>query len=542
MKRKLVYLIKVWPAVIVRLVIAFLTVRMSLALYDTITAATSGLWDDFFQSGMWVIIYVVLMLPANVLMTYVQGRFIKGALTKMKTDYIEAVFQKNISEFQKDNNSLYLSALTNDFDLIERDYLEQVMIIIDSLINFAAAVLIIAIVSPWLLLVGAGIAGINIVISMLAERPIKRHNAERSDLMRSYSGFVKEVLSAFQIIKANDLEMRIKNDFKEKSKKVQQKKYVIDKIMSFIFAIQNVNMMITLLGLMLVVAYMTIIDIVTFAGVLVVITNIDGFIGPIVSFSEAIPKMLSVKVLFKRIDESLLNKETYPETESFNDFKEQINLEGVSYGYTDELVIKDVDLTFSRGKKYLIVGPSGGGKSTLLKLLRKYFAPTDGEITIDRIPLKTIKKVDYFGKLANIEQQVFLFEDTLRNNLTLYKDYQETDILDAVKRAGLEDFVLNHPDGLDRTILDNGKNISGGEKSRIAIARGLLNKAPLIFLDEAFASLDLAKAREIEASVLALKNVTVINVSHVIIKENLNHYDEIITVASRKATRQPVNA
>jgi ATP-binding cassette subfamily C protein len=534
-------LLKIWPTIIVRVAIAYLTVKMSLALYDTVTAATAGLWDEFFDSGIWVIIYVTLMLPANILMTYVSGRFIKVALTEMKTDYINAVFHKNISEFQKDNNALYVSALTNDFDLIERDYLEQVTIIIDSLINFAAAVIIIAIVSPWLLLVGAGIALVNVAISMLSERPIRRHNAERSDLMRSYNGFVKEVLSAFQIIKANDLEKRIADDFRSRSKKVQQKKYVIDKIMSFIFAVQNINMMITLLGLMLVVAYMTIIDVVTFAGILVVITNIDGFIGPIVMFSEAIPKLLSVKVLFKRIDESLKNKETYPETESFDEFKHNIDLDGVSFGYDEELVIKDLDLDFVKGKKYLIVGPSGGGKSTLLKLLRKYFSPTSGEISIDKIPLKTIKKVDYFGKLANIEQQVFLFEDTLRNNLTLYKDYADEEIRDAVRRAGLDDFVAGHPDGLNRQILDNGKNISGGEKSRIAIARGLLNKAPLIFLDEAFASLDLAKAREIEASVLALKNVTVINVSHVIIKENLHNYDEIITIANQKATRQPAS-
>jgi ATP-binding cassette subfamily C protein len=105
--------------------------------------------------------------------------------------------------------------------------------------------------------------------------------------------------------------------------------------------------------------------------------------------------------------------------------------------------------------------------------------------------------------------------------------------MDAIKRAGLDDFLKTHKEGLKYKIVDNGKNVSGGEKSRIAIARGLLNKADIILLDEAFASLDYNKAKEIEDSILALKNVTIINVSHVKIKENLGKYDIIYSVNNK---------
>ncbi|MDD4355014.1 MAG: ABC transporter ATP-binding protein, partial [Candidatus Izemoplasmatales bacterium] len=284
----------------------------------------------------------------------------------------------------------------------------------------------------------------------------------------------------------------------------------------------------------LLVAYQTIMGALTFAGVIVIFQNIDFFIGPIIEFSETIPRIKSVKVLFTRIDESLKNKSVYPETADFDTLKHTIEFDKVSFAYDENVVLNQISLEFQKGGKYLIVGPSGGGKSTILRLLRKYFAPTEGDIKVDGISLKDIKKVDYFSKIANIEQQVFLFEDTLKNNLTLYKEHSDQEIADAIRRAGLEDFVSQHADGLGRKIVDNGKNISGGEKSRIAIARGLLNKAEIIFLDEAFASLDLDKARAIERSVLALENVTVINVSHVIIKENLDQYDEVITVKNQK--------
>ncbi|MEG0387470.1 MAG: ABC transporter ATP-binding protein, partial [Niameybacter sp.] len=164
------------------------------------------------------------------------------------------------------------------------------------------------------------------------------------------------------------------------------------------------------------------------------------------------------------------------------------------------------------------------------KLLRKYFNPTKGEILIDGKNLRDIKKQDFFAQVANVEQQVFIFEDTLRNNITLYKDYTTEEIKEAIVKSGLSDFVEALPNGLDTMIYDNGKNISGGERSRVVIARGLLAQASIIFLDEAFAALDMERAKEIEKSILALEDVTVINVSHVLFKDTSSQYDKILKV------------
>ncbi len=141
-----------------------------------------------------------------------------------------------------------------------------------------------------------------------------------------------------------------------------------------------------------------------------------------------------------------------------------------------------------------------------------------------------VKKEDYFGLIANIEQQVFLFEDTIRNNITLYKELEENEIQKAIKDAGLKEFIEGLPQGLDTVIYDNGKNISGGERSRIVIARALLSKARILLMDEAFASLDMERAREIEKTILNLQDITVINVSHVIFKDTRECYDKVITI------------
>jgi len=247
-----------------------------------------------------------------------------------------------------------------------------------------------------------------------------------------------------------------------------------------------------------------------------------------------------VKSIIKKIDESLKNKDDYQETVEFTDF-EKIRFVNLGFSYSENEVLKNVNIEFEKGKKYLIIGPSGGGKSTVLKLLRKYYNPKEGAILIDNISLKDIKKESYFTKISHVDQNIFLFEDTIKNNLTLYKDYTDEEIKDAIQKAGLTEFINSLPDGLNTIIYDNGKNISGGEKSRIAIARGLINKTQLIFLDEAFASLDPKNALAIEKSILNLKDVTIINVSHVVFKEHLQFYDKVYIVNNKQISLKEAN-
>ncbi len=535
MKRRIKYFDR-FPLVLLPIVAtAILAFKMSFAMKATIDAALAQDWTLFWEQAIWMLAFVGLLFPSNILTAFAKTAFFKYAVTRMKTDYVDAVFHKNIDEFQKDNNAAYVSAVTNDFAIIETDFLEQVVAVSEGVIQFATAIVIFSLISPLILLVGIGMMVLNGFIGALIERPVKKHNEERSKLFAGYNGFVKEVLSAFGIIKNNGLEDRVRTNFREKSTSVQEKRFVIDRLMSYVYVGQTATTNFVVTGLFLLVARLSMAGAVAFSGVVVVVSNIDRLIGPIFTVSEAIPRIRSVKAIFKRIDDSLQSRNTHPETLPLERFVRSIEFRGVSISYDDNVVLKDVNLTFEKGRKYLVIGPSGGGKSTFLRLLRKYFDPTAGTIEIDGAPLKDVRKQDYYARIANIEQQVFLFEDTLRNNLTLFKEYGEDEIADAIMKAGLGEFVRSNPEGLEYMIYDNGKNVSGGEKSRIAIARGLLNKADLIMLDEAFASLDRDRARAIETTLLDLVGVTVINVSHVVIDENKSRYDNIVVVKNRSA-------
>lgn len=493
--------------------------------------ALSGDMTPFKETASMLILMAVCLVPLCILTAVTRALYKRRANLNMKRYYVKGVFGKNISEFHKENNAKYISSLTNDFNLLEVNLTDSIYEIGVCLLNFFAGIWMIATVTPWVILLALGVMCLSIIFSMVTSKPVSRHMKERSNLFEGYTSYTKEVLSAFHIIKSNNLRERVQNSFNAKSEEVQQKGYVIDKILSYIQASENALMNLMMYTVCAVCGFMAIKGTITIGGVFLVVQGFQKVMWPIMNMTEQLPKIFTVKDLMKKIEETLKNEDNYEETVAFKDFKEGITLENVDFGYEEsDKILENVQLELKKGGKYLIVGPSGGGKSTLLKLLRKYFNPTKGEILIDGHSLKDIKKQDFFSQVANVEQQVFIFEDTLRNNITLYKDYSEEEIEEALKKAGLTDFVASLPDGLDTMIYDNGKNISGGERSRVVIARGLLAHASIIFLDEAFAALDMERAKEIEESILALEGVTVINVSHVLFKDTKHRYDKVLKV------------
>lgn len=496
-------------------------------LYD---AAINRQMTIFKETAFLAIAWVCVLVPLTIVLSYTKGLYKKKAIICLKKYYIEGLYKKNINEFQKDNNMSYLSALTNDFNTLELNFIDSSYQIGECIIHFAVGIWMMMTVNPWIILLAVVIVSMNIGLSTLLSKPVAQHTKERSDLFGQYTGYIKEVLSAFQIIKSNNLTKHILTNFEQKSAHVQQKGYIIDRFLSFIYAAQNGSIMLSYLIIAGITGYMILIGQMTIGGCLLIIQALEKISMPLATLSESVPKLFTIKDLVEKLEDTLKNKDTYEETLEVHDFRENILFQDVDFGYEEDLVLNKVNLEIEKGGKYLIIGPSGGGKSTLLKLLRKYFNPIRGSIMLDDKAFKDIQKQSYFELVANIEQQVFLFEDTLRNNITLYKSYTEEEIEEAVEKAGLRQFILNLPQGLDTMLYENGKNISGGEKSRVVIARGLLSKASIIFLDEAFASLDMENAKKIEENLLELEDTTIINVSHVVFEETKKYYDKIFVV------------
>lgn len=502
----------------------------SIQMMKTVDSVKSLDQGIFIRSCMHLLLIAILIFPSNLLLTFCKGVYRKGSVVHLKRHYLKGLFEKDLRAFHGGRSGDYVSALTNDMHLIETNYVEGLYALLYGACSFLVGVGVIAYVSPYILLGGVGFGVLMAVASTLVSKPLRKQQEERSAFLSEYTAFIKEMLSAFHIIKVNALDDKIKEDFYQKSKSIQDKGYAIDKMYTLVSAFQSFLSSSIMIGLIVFAIFLSVKGQVTFGGIILVVMNLEKIMRPLSEIGEWMPKILSSKVLFEKLDAVLANEVLEEERLSISRFESAIEVKNLAYAYEEKTVLEDVTFKLEKGKKYLIVGPSGGGKSTLLKLLRKYLSPSSGEITIDGNPLREIKRTDYYKMIANIEQHVFLFEDTLRNNLSLYKSYSDEQLIMALEKAGLSDFLDTHKSGLDYMILENGKNVSGGEKSRIAIARGLLQNADIIYLDEAFSSLDPDVSREIEETILGLKGITVVNVSHVIFEESKSLYDGILKV------------
>lgn len=539
---------RIYNKTLILLVATLLVGAIAKGVSGYMTILTRDLVDTSFLPGMpgfreialRMVLFAFVLFLLETLLSFVKGYYRKKTNVNLKMYYLEKIFQKNINEFNKDSNAKYVSHMMSDLNTVDLDYIDGIFELALSVISFVITIIIIGGVSMELLIIVLVVGALVGFLSNVLSKPIQKLYEERSGLYDKYTHYLQEVLSAFRIIRVNSLYKRVEKQFTGRSENLQSKSYEIEKKSTYIYAVQNFMINFVVLFVMAISVYYAVIGKITFGGVILILNNFSSLIGPFQRASELLPKIFSTKALFKILDESLLNQDLQEEKEELHSFQEGISFEGVTFSYGENKVLEDLSLSLKKNGKYLIVGPSGGGKSTFLKLLRKYFHPQSGNIYVDGKPLNYITKESYFRHISNVEQNVFMFDDTVRNNLTLLKDIPEEKIQEAISRAGLHSFVQNLPSGLETIIEDNGRNISGGERSRIAIARALLNESEILILDEAFQSLDYETARAIEKTILDLPELTVVNVSHIMIAENKNAYDEMLYVDRKRIERIPL--
>lgn len=216
-------------------------------------------------------------------------------------------------------------------------------------------------------------------------------------------------------------------------------------------------------------------------------------------------------------------------TECFQDIKQSIAFENLSFGYEEnQEVLKNINIQFDKNKSYAIVGASGSGKSTLLNLLLGSYSNYDGNIYFDNKELKAIKKDSLYDIISMIQQNVFLFDASIIENISMFKEFDRIKLDDAIERAGLS-YLIQDKSEVYRCG-ESGINLSGGERQRISIARCLLKNSSVLLMDEATAALDNETAFNVTNAILNIDDLTRIIVTHKLDKKILERFDEIIVL------------
>ena len=212
----------------------------------------------------------------------------------------------------------------------------------------------------------------------------------------------------------------------------------------------------------------------------------------------------------------------------------EITLRNVSFAYGDRAVLDSENFVFRAGGKYAVMGESGSGKSTLMKIILGLLPGYTGEVRYGGIEQRETALESLHDQMAFVDQQVYLFQDTVRFNITLGEPYSDGEIRAAVKRCRLEDYVNSLPEGLDTVISENGKNLSGGQRQRIALARGLIRKVQYIILDEGTSALDEENALDIERNLMENKDLCVVVITHHLRREIRERLDAVYRLGERE--------
>lgn len=531
-RRRLFYKNKICfiASVIMTIVMSFLNLMISWLIQQIMDCTANQDMQALVRSAWIAVSVVIAYTVANAVYRAVYPRFLQRAMQQYRDYAFSRLTQKSLRSFSKEGTALYVSALTNDCTSIENNYLASTFTLIELLFCFLGALIMMLYYSPMMLVLAVALSFLPVAVSMTAGNRLTEQEKEISKKNERFVSIVNELLSGFPVIKSFRAETQASRLFSQRNEQAEEAKKNKRRTEQLISLLANDAGIIAQMGIFLAGAWLAISGKGVTAGVVIVFVQLMNYIlNPISQVPLLWSNRKAAIALMEKLSDALSENVREEGREKLNGFSEKIEVKDLTYGYEPEShVLKDLDVQFDAGKSYAIVGGSGSGKSTLLNLLMGSSSNYQGEICIDGVSIKNIESESLYQLMTSVQQNVFVFNDTIRNNVTMFHEFSDKEVTLALERSGLSELIEKR--GEDFVCGENGANLSGGERQRISIARALLRKSPILLVDEATAALDAATARAVSFSILNLVGMTRIVVTHRLEEAILRRYDKILVM------------
>ena len=517
-------------SVIMTIVMSFLNLMISWLIQQIMDSMANQNMQSVVRCAWIAASVVIAYTVANAVYRAVYPRFLKRAMQQYRDYAFSRLTQKSLRSFSKEGTALYVSALTNDCTSIENNYLAATFTLIELLFCFLGALIMMLYYSPVMLVLAVALSFLPVAVSMTAGNRLTEQEKEISKKNERFVSIVNELLSGFPVIKSFRAETQASRLFSQRNEQAEEAKKNKRRTEQLISLLANDAGIIAQMGIFLAGAWLAISGKGVTAGVVIVFVQLMNYIlNPISQVPLLWSNRKAAIALMEKLSDALSENVREEGREKLNGFSEKIEVNDLTYGYEPESpVLKDMDAQFDAGKSYAIVGGSGSGKSTLLNLLMGSSSNYQGEICIDGVSIKNIESESLYQLMTSVQQNVFVFNDTIRNNVTMFHEFPDKEVTLALERSGLSEFIEKR--GEEFVCGENGANLSGGERQRISIARALLRKSPILLVDEATAALDAATARAVSFSILNLVGMTRIVVTHRLEEAILRRYDKILVM------------
>lgn len=506
---------------------ALLLASMAIAMQEIVDFAVSGTIENLSDLLVKLFIYISLLACGWLLELIFRNRFLEKALKQLKEEIFIHISSKGISSFSKEPTGRYLSVLTNDINSIEANYLQNNFGIILNCFYFIAALSIMLWYDILLTFCALGLVIFSLILSVIFSGKLAKEEKKVSAQNESFVSLIKDILNGFSVIKSFQAEKEINTLFSTKNRSLEHCKCRRKRTEASINLLSSCLGIFVQASVMLLCACFSIEGRISVGVVIAFVQLMNYIIMPIQQLPPALANRTAALALFTKIEEvTAINQEISSEEELIS-IGRGITLENVSFGYdSEENILHNLNFTFEKGKSYAILGASGSGKSTLLNLLLGGYKTYAGNITIGEKELKNISLDSLYDYVSVVQQNVFVFDNTIENNITMFKSFPKEEIDSAIKKSGLSDFIKEK--GLSYQCGENGCNLSGGEKQRISIARALLCKSSILLMDEATSALDTTTASAIEDNLLKMKDILRIVITHKVNPEILKQYDQVL--------------
>lgn len=497
---------------------------MTYAIGKMIDFATSSNLDGMNSLAFKLIMLASATLVVALFNALFQSKWLERSMTTLKNKYVNDILQLDIVGVQKDKTASMYSVLTNDFDRYETKYIKNLLQLVSMIAQFVFAMVLLSVVSIWLMAIPLVMLGFFWNQSKRRSKPIKIEEKKKSESLSIYTNYVNETSLGYEVIKQHQLEQPREEMFMKLAKKVQQDNYSVDIQSTKVDAINSFILLSILFGSLIGGMLFAKQSSVSLGNILIVFSALGQVTWPIQRLSLLLAEMHGIDEVLEAIQLSVKHdkQNRIKRVDSF----ESLIFENNALGYEGQLILNDVNLVLKQKDKVLILGPSGAGKSTILKTLRQTITAQQGVVRLNGENILEIDYHDYYSMFATIDQIGFIFNGTIQENVTLFQEVDKKRLMNIMNQVGLASLSL------DEKILNDGSNLSGGQRARVLLARALILNAEIIVCDEILASLDASVARSIEKDLLNLPT-TMLNVSHIYFEENLSKYDRIYIVENQ---------
>lgn len=474
--------------------------------------------------------FVLLCAGLSLLNYASQPRFLERAMRQYKDFAFKKLIGKSISSFRDESAAGYLSALTNDAASIETNYLAQMLAMITKAVTFIGALLLMCRYSLLMTAIAAGLTVLPLIASLLTGSRLQAVESRVSERNGEFTAALSDCLAGFTVVKNFRAEQEIFRLFAQSNKALEHEKFTGRRIKTLVGMIGAVTGIFAQLGVFIAGVYLSMKGGSMTPGAVVLFVNLMNFIiSPIAELPGLLACRKAALGLVDKLAAALERSSSREGSETLNRLEHGIRLENVSFAYEPgKTVLHGINAEFEAGKAYALVGGSGSGKSTLLNLLMAAETNYSGHIFADGIELSDISTESLYGTMAAIQQNVFVFNASIKDNVSMFRDFPKTEMDEAIARAHLGALIRER--GEDYLCGENGSGLSGGEKQRISIARSLLKKSSVLLADEVTAALDAQTAHRVSSDILDLQGITRIVVTHTLEESLLRRYDKIFVL------------